>query len=277
MQDMREVWAYKGQQELSLEALQVVLWELELCLQSTILHYGAEYHQGLSQRRQEAFITWRKALEDMEASYHQHTSGCLNRLHLPTAEQAELTIYLSLLLPASVRTEVPSLDQSTFHSEPSLQMVLSVYPACTVSTLLSPVSGHIAPGPVQIVEDNPAMQWEVENQLCLYYMEAKICLMGILAPGEEVMCWLRATLDWQEEEAVNKWREEVLTEQPPSSRGDSPISLHSDQVGIPEPCTTVTESGQTVHPSTGITKSLVNPNEPIQGDKDDNNDKDEDG
>ena len=78
--------------------------ELELCLQSTILHYVAEHHQGLSKRGQAAFITQRKVLEDMEASCHQHISGCLSRLQLPTAEQAELPIYLSLLLPAPVRT-----------------------------------------------------------------------------------------------------------------------------------------------------------------------------
>ena len=117
MWDMREAWTYRGQQELLPEILQMVLGELELCLQSTILHYVAEHHQGLSRRGQEAFITQRKALEDREASCHQHISGCLNRLCLLTAKQAELTIYLSLLLPASVGKEVLSSYGSTFHSE----------------------------------------------------------------------------------------------------------------------------------------------------------------
>ena len=66
-------------------------------------------------------------------------------------------------------------------------MVPSVYPAGTVTTL-PPALGHIPPSPVLIVEDNPAMQQEVENQLCLHYTEAKVCLTGILAPEEEVMC-----------------------------------------------------------------------------------------
>ena len=73
-----------------------------------------------------------------------------------------------------------------FHPEPFLQMVPSVYPVGTVTTL-PPVLGHIPPGPVLIVEDNPAKQQEVENQLCLCYTKAKVHLMGILAPGEEVM------------------------------------------------------------------------------------------
>ena len=120
MWDMREVWAHGGQQELSLEALQMVLGELELCLQSTILHYVAEHHKGLSKRGQEVFITQRKALEDMEASYYQCIICCLNRLQLLTAKQADLTIYLSSLLPASVGTEVPSLDRNMFHLEPLL-------------------------------------------------------------------------------------------------------------------------------------------------------------
>ena len=152
MQDMREAWAHRGQQELSPETL----GELELCLQSPIIHYVAEHHQGLSKRGQEAFIVQRKALEDTEASCHQCISGCLNRLHLLTAEQAELKIYLSLLLPAPVGTEVLSLDGSTFPLEPLLQMVPSVYPVGTVTTL-PPASGHIPAGPVQIVEDNTAM------------------------------------------------------------------------------------------------------------------------
>ena len=52
MWDMREAWAHRGQQELLPETLQMVLGELELCLQSTILHYVAEHHQGLSRRGQ---------------------------------------------------------------------------------------------------------------------------------------------------------------------------------------------------------------------------------
>ena len=87
----------------------------------------------------------------------------------------------------------------------------------------------------------------MESQLRLCYTEAEVHLTGILAPGEEVVCQLRDTLDWQEEEAVNKWKEEVLTEQPLSSSSDSPISIHSDQVGSPEPFTPVTESSQAMH------------------------------
>ena len=174
------------QQELSLGTLQMVLSKLELCLQSTILYHVAERHQGLCKRAQEAFVTQRKALEDAEASCHQHISSCLNRLHLLTAEQAELTLYLSSVLPTSVGMEVPSLDGSTFHPESFLQMVLSIYPVGTVTTL-PPVLGCIPPSQVQIVEGDPAKQQEVENQLCLHYMEAEVHLMGILAPGEEVM------------------------------------------------------------------------------------------
>ena len=94
MQDMREVWAHRGQQQLSPGNLQMVLGKLELCLQSTILHHAAEHHQGLLKRAQEAFITQRKVLEDAEASCHQCISSFLNRLHLPTAKQVELTLYL---------------------------------------------------------------------------------------------------------------------------------------------------------------------------------------
>ena len=65
-------------------------------------------------------------------------------------------------------------------------MVPSIYPVGSVTTL-PPVSGHIPPGPVLTVEDDPAMQQEVENQPCLHYTEANVYLTGILAPGEEVM------------------------------------------------------------------------------------------
>ena len=76
-------------------------------------------------------------------------------------------------------------------------MVPSIYPVGTVTTL-PPVSGCIPPDPVLIVEDDPAMQQEVENQLCLCYTEAEVCLRGILALGDEVMDQLGDTLDWQE-------------------------------------------------------------------------------
>ena len=68
-----------------------------------------------------------------------------------------------------------------------------------------------------------------------------------------------------------------MTEQPPSSSGDSPVSIHLDPVGSPEPCTPVKESGQTVHPTMAATKSPVDPKKPVQGDKDDDNQKDENG
>ena len=48
-------------------------------------------------------------------------------------------------------------------------------------------------------------------------------------------------------------------------------------MGSPETCTQAMESNQTVHPTTATTKSLVNPNKPIQGDKDDDNEEDENG
>ena len=98
----------------------MVLGELEFCLQSTILHHVAEHHQGLLKGAQEAFVTQCKVLEDTEASCHQHISSCLSRLHLSTDKQAKLTLYLSLLPPASSKTEVPSLDGSAFHPEPFL-------------------------------------------------------------------------------------------------------------------------------------------------------------
>ena len=57
-------------------------------------------------------------------------------------------------------------------------MVPSNYPAGTVSTL-PPVSDCIPPSPILIIEDNPTVQQEVENQLCLHYTEAEVHLMAI--------------------------------------------------------------------------------------------------
>ena len=147
-----------------------------------------------SRKGQEALITWRRALEDMEISCHHHISSCLNRLCILAAKQAELTIHWPSLPPASIKAEVPSLDGSLFHREPLLHMVPSAYPVGTVSTLPL-VSDSVPPSPVPIIKENPTMQQEVKNQLCLHYMGAKICLMVILAPGEEIICQLGATFN----------------------------------------------------------------------------------
>ena len=127
------------------------------------------------------------------ASCLQCISGCLSRLQLPTAEQAELPIYLMSLLPAPIRTEVPYFDGNTFNPEHLLQMVPSVYPMGTATTL-PPFPGCFPPCPVPVVEGSPAEQWEVENQLHLCYTEAEVSLMGTMAPGKEVVHWLRDTL-----------------------------------------------------------------------------------
>ena len=99
-------------------------------------------------------------------------------------------------------------------------------------------------------------------------MEAEVCLIGILTPGEEVVCQLGDTLDWQKEEAVNKQKEEVFMEQPPSSSSDSPISIHTDQAGSPEPFTPVTESSQTMHTTSssstpGSSQTMVTTKSPM--------------
>ena len=95
----------------------MVLGELELCLQSTLLHHEAKHHQGASRRGQEALLTQWRALEDVEASCHQHISSCLNRLCILPAKQAELIIHLSPLLLVSIGTEVSPLEGSIFHPE----------------------------------------------------------------------------------------------------------------------------------------------------------------
>ena len=94
------------------------------------------------------------------------------------------------------------------------------------------------------------------------------------------MCWLGATFNQQEEVAVNKWKEEVLAEQPPPRNGDSPFSFNLDHPASPEPSVPTKWSKQVTHPVLSspmpgssqlmaTTTSPVNLTKPVQGDEND--------
>ena len=87
-------------------------------------------------------------------------------------------------------------------------------------------------------------------------------------------------------EAVNKWKEEVLTEQTPPSDSDSPVSIHMGQAESPELFAPPMKSSQAMHPAPSsltpkslqtmaTTKSPVDLSKLIQGDGDNDDGKDE--
>ena len=160
-------------------------------------------------------------------------------------------------------------------------MVPSVYLVGTVSTLPL-VLDCVPPNPILIIEDNPTMQQEVENQLHLHYTEAKVHLTAILAPRTRSHALAMGHLQLTRRvAAVNKWKEEVLVEQPLPSNWDSPFSFHSDQAASPESSVPTKGSEQAMHPVPSspmpgssqlmaTTTLLVNLTEPVQGEENDN-------